>query len=123
MSAPSRARAMRRPSGRVIRRACRRRTDAHTVDGVGAGRSPRRAPDDTAPAFVPEGDMLRLWVESYRERPTAWGRASALLSVAAHTVLIGAFVEATRAPEGVEPQHALANRVFFIPPPNRIPSQ
>jgi len=65
--------------------------------------------------------MLRLWVESYRT--TQRGSASALLSVATHALLIAAAVQATRPEAGVVPQHALANRIFYLPPPDRHPAQ
>lgn len=65
--------------------------------------------------------MLRLWVDSYRA--STGSRTGVAMSVAIHALLIAASVEATRAPEGVTPQHALANRIYYIPPPDRAPSQ
>lgn len=48
--------------------------------------------------------------------------SSAIFSVVAHVIIIAAWVEGTMpAPE--LPTNSIANRVFYIPPPDRVPSQ
>jgi len=65
--------------------------------------------------------MMRLWVESYAVKTTAAG-TSAFLSAATHAVLIGLSVAATQKAVGV-PEESLANRVYYLPPPDRVPDQ
>ena len=65
--------------------------------------------------------MMRLWVESYAVKATG-ASTSALLSTAAHAVLIGLSVAGTQKAAGV-PEESLANRVYYVPPPDRAPSQ
>lgn len=60
---------------------------------------------------------MRLWMETYAEPPKV--RSSAVMSALAHVVLIGAAVAATaNAPQRV--QAALAARVQYLPPPDRV---
>jgi hypothetical protein len=60
--------------------------------------------------------MMRLWKVSYAQ-PSPLGGATGF-SVVAHAVLIGASIVATRAPSSM-PSESLANRVYYIPPPDR----
>ncbi len=62
--------------------------------------------------------MMRLWLDSYA-RPS-FVASSATLSVAAHAVIIAAWVVATLPPPGM-PGDGVANRTYpqYIPPPNR----
>ncbi len=61
--------------------------------------------------------MMRLWFESYA-KPTSH-TAGAALSAATHAVLITAWVIATLPAPDV-PKDSIANRVFYIPPPDRV---
>ena len=62
--------------------------------------------------------MMRLWVNSYaRSAPVA---TSATLSVVAHAAIIAAWVVATL-PSTDMPADSIANRVVYIPPPDRQP--
>jgi TonB family protein len=65
--------------------------------------------------------MMRLWVESYAAKTTA-ASTSAFLSTVTHAVLIGLSVAATQKAVGV-PEDSLANRVYYMPPPDRVPGQ
>jgi TonB family protein len=65
--------------------------------------------------------MMRLWVESYATKTTA-ASTSAFLSTVTHAVLIGLSVAGTQKAAGV-PEDSLANRVYYLPPPDRVPSQ
>jgi TonB family protein len=65
--------------------------------------------------------MMRLWVESYAAKTTA-ASTSAFLSTVTHAVLIGLSVVGTQKAAGV-PEDSIANRVYYLPPPNRVPSQ
>jgi TonB family protein len=65
--------------------------------------------------------MMRLWVESYAAKSTAAG-TSALLSTVTHAVLIGLSVIGTQKAVGV-PEDSIANRVYYLPPPDRVPNQ
>jgi TonB family protein len=65
--------------------------------------------------------MMRLWVESYAVKTTAAG-TSAFLSTVTHAVLIGLSVAATQKAPGV-PEESIANRVYYLPPPDRVPNQ
>lgn len=66
--------------------------------------------------------MLRLWREIHAEKlPIS---ASAALSVIAHAALIAGAVSATQRPTQLEDlSDELANRPYYIPPPNRVPRQ
>ena len=64
--------------------------------------------------------MMRLWVESYSKSTTV--SSSALISVVTHALLIGAAVASTSRPANVEADW-IENRVYYLPPPNRMPSQ
>lgn len=62
--------------------------------------------------------MMRLWVNSYsRSTPVV---TSATLSVAAHVAIIAAWVVATLPANNV-PADSIANRVIYLPPPDRAP--
>src|SRR5215471_2396651 len=61
--------------------------------------------------------MMRLWT-SYARRERA--NAAGLVSVAAHAVLIGAWVSATL-PSSLLPSDGLTNRLYYIPPPDKPP--
>ena len=64
--------------------------------------------------------MMRLWVESYsRSTPVS---SSAMISVFAHALLIGAAISATRRPASLDPDW-IENRAYYLPPPNRMPAQ
>jgi Gram-negative bacterial tonB protein. len=63
--------------------------------------------------------MMRLWMLSYARR-TPVARAGAL-SVVVHGAMIAAAVVATRPPASME-EGGLANRIVYIPPPDRPPS-
>jgi TonB family protein len=65
--------------------------------------------------------MMRLWVQSYAAKTTAAG-TSAVLSTVTHAVLIGLSVLGTQKAAGV-PEDSIANRVYYLPPPDRVPSQ
>jgi hypothetical protein len=65
--------------------------------------------------------MMRLWVESYAAKTTA-ASTSAFLSTVTHAVLIGLSVAATQKAVGV-PEDSLANRVYYLPHPDRVPGQ
>jgi TonB family protein len=65
--------------------------------------------------------MMRLWVESYAVKATA-ASTSAFLSAATHAVLIGLSIVGTQKAAGV-PEDSLANRVYYLPPPDRVPNQ
>lgn len=63
--------------------------------------------------------MMRLWANSYsRSTPVM---TSATLSISAHIVIITAWVIATLPASNV-PADSIANRVVYIPPPDRAPS-
>lgn len=64
--------------------------------------------------------MMRLWAESYAKVPPAM--PSAALSVIVHAALITGWVIATLPGEGVVPEK-FENRVYYIPPPDRMPAQ
>lgn len=63
--------------------------------------------------------MMRLWFNSYSVRVTLVG--ALVVSVVFHAATITAWVFATMPQPSVE-QGSIANRVFFIPPPDRVPS-
>src|SRR6476661_7524584 len=62
--------------------------------------------------------MMRLWMTSYarREPPQNAG----VLSVVVHAVLITAWVSGTM-PMASLPSDSFANRIYYIPPPDRPP--
>lgn len=60
---------------------------------------------------------MRLWVHMYANTAAA---PSAVLSVAAHVVLLGAAVYGS-GPRPDRPEEATFARVFYLPPPDRIP--
>lgn len=60
--------------------------------------------------------MMRLWVDSYAKRSTVLTSAS--LSIAVHLALISGWVVATLPPASL-PSDGLANRPYYIPPPDR----
>jgi len=63
--------------------------------------------------------MMRLWVNSYtKSTPVV---TSATLSLAAHAAIIAAWVVATL-PAANVPTDSIANRVVFLPPPDRVPT-
>lgn len=66
--------------------------------------------------------MLRLWRDIHAERlPIS---ASVLISVVTHTVLVIGAVSATQRPPGLDDSSdELANRPYYMPPPNRVPRQ
>src|SRR5690348_2033577 len=64
--------------------------------------------------------MMRLWVESYA-RSTPFS-SSAVISIVTHAVLIGAAIASTSRPATVDPDW-IENRVYYLPPPDRAPSQ
>jgi TonB family protein len=64
--------------------------------------------------------MMRLWVESYsRATPVS---SSAVVSVVAHALLIGAAIANTSRPANMDADW-IENRAYYLPPPNRMPSQ
>jgi hypothetical protein len=60
--------------------------------------------------------MMRLWLESYGK--TTAVSQSAIVSIVAHVAIIAAAVTGTQKAVGV-PEESLANRVYFLPPPDR----
>ncbi|HEX4681266.1 MAG TPA: energy transducer TonB [Gemmatimonadaceae bacterium] len=64
--------------------------------------------------------MMRLWLQSRAVRATA--AVAGVISVAFHVATISAWVLATLPQEGVE-QGSIANHVFYIPPPDRVPTR
>jgi TonB family protein len=64
--------------------------------------------------------MMRLWVESYsRSTPVS---SSAVISVFTHVLLIGGAIASTQRPADVQGDW-IENRAYYLPPPNRMPSQ
>ena len=64
--------------------------------------------------------MMRLWVESYsRTTPVS---SSAVISVVTHLLLIGGAIASTSRPASLDPDW-IENRAYYLPPPNRVPSQ
>jgi hypothetical protein len=63
--------------------------------------------------------MMRLWADSYsKSTPVA---TSATLSFVAHGAIIAAWVIATLPASNV-PADSIANRVVYLPPPDRVPT-
>jgi TonB family protein len=65
------------------------------------------------------GAMMRLWMLSYMRQPPV--ASAGALSVAVHGALILSAVVGTRPPTSMA-ENSLANRIFYIPPPNRPPT-
>lgn len=65
--------------------------------------------------------MMRLWAESYA-KAAAPAMPSAVLSLIVHAAVIAGWVVGTLPAPGVESE-SFANRVYYIPPPDRTPSQ
>ena len=63
---------------------------------------------------------MRPWVNAYAR--TAPAVSSATISVIVHGVVIAAWVIATLPAANVSPD-SIANRVYYIPPPDRVPTQ
>ena len=64
--------------------------------------------------------MMRLWVESYSKATPV--SSSAMVSVVTHALLIGAAIASTSRPANMEADW-IENRAYYLPPPNRMPSQ
>jgi TonB family protein len=62
--------------------------------------------------------MMRLWTTSYTRRERA--NVAGVVSVAAHAVLLGAWVGVTL-PTASLPSDGLTNRLYYIPPPDKPP--
>jgi len=62
--------------------------------------------------------MMRRWVESYAKETSV--APVGVMSLIVHVVLIAGWVEATR-PSATMPKDSFANRVYYIPPPDRAP--
>lgn len=69
-----------------------------------------------APSMHSTSAMMRLWMLSYVRRPPIVSASA--LSIAVHGALIVAAVVGTRPPASMA-TNSLANRIFYIPPPNR----
>ena len=61
--------------------------------------------------------MMRLWTES-RTRSSAAALPVAAMSVGVHAAVIGLWIAATLPPQSVG-EDSIANRVYYIPPPDR----
>src|SRR5579885_1168287 len=64
--------------------------------------------------------MMRLWSKWYAVRATLVG--ALVVSIVFHAATITAWVVATLPQPNVQ-EGSIANHVFFIPPPDRVPSQ
>lgn len=62
--------------------------------------------------------MMRLWVRSYAQRTSI--APVATMSVGAHMAIIAIWVLATMPVESL-PRESIANRVYYIPPPDKVP--
>ena len=72
--------------------------------------------DVACAAYDDSNVMMRLWMLSYaRPRPV---RNAGALSLLAHVLVVAAWVEATRPPDSM-PDEGLANRLYYLPPPDR----
>lgn len=86
----------------------------------------RRCPPRNTPGgIVPRRrccTVMRMWRESYRaSQPAGVGAA---VSVVAHAALIVAAVIGTARPSSIDGQTSwIANKVYYLPPPNRIAHQ
>ena len=66
--------------------------------------------------------MMRMWRESYRTAPSAG--MGAAVSVVAHATLIVAAIVGTARPSSIDGQTSwIANKVYYMPPPNRVAHQ
>lgn len=66
--------------------------------------------------------MMRMWRESYSAAPSEG--VGAAVSVVAHATLIVAAVIGTARPSAIDGQTSwIANKVYYMPPPNRVPHQ
>src|SRR3954471_15918621 len=63
--------------------------------------------------------MMRLWFNKTAKTLVV---SSAVVSVITHATLITSWVMGTLPMPGL-PQSSIANKVFYIPPPDRVPSQ
>jgi hypothetical protein len=62
--------------------------------------------------------MMHVWKHSYaRQTPIV---PASIVSMASHALLISAWIVATQPARGLDVD-GLANRIFYIPPPNRAP--
>jgi hypothetical protein len=66
-----------------------------------------------------KGQLMRLWLQSRAVRATLAG--ASLVSIAFHAATISTWVIATLPQPNVE-SGSIANHVFYIPPPDRMPS-
>jgi hypothetical protein len=66
--------------------------------------------------------MMRLWAISYSRKSVAAVAAFGALSVLVHTGIITGWIVATMPPPGAAPD-VIANHAYFLPPPDRAPSQ
>jgi len=72
--------------------------------------------DVACAAYDDSNVMMRLWMLSYaRPRPV---RNAGALSLLAHVLVVAAWVDATRPPDSM-PDEGLANRLYYLPPPDR----
>lgn len=62
--------------------------------------------------------MMRLWVQMYAKKQSV--APVGALSAAAHALLIVAWVHGTMPADDV-PADSIANRVIYVPPPDRVP--
>jgi hypothetical protein len=63
---------------------------------------------------------MRLWFDSYVVRATLIG--AGVISIVVHTALIATWIFETLPTQGLSVE-SIANHVFYIPPPDRIPTQ
>ena len=67
--------------------------------------------------------MMRMWRESYWTAPSSAGMGAAV-SVVAHAALIVAAVIGTARPASMKDESSwIANKVYYLPPPNRVARQ
>lgn len=66
--------------------------------------------------------MMRLWLNTYGRRSAAAVAAFGAVSVLVHTGIITGWVLATLPAPGI-PADEIANRPYFLPPPDRAPAQ
>lgn len=60
--------------------------------------------------------MMRLWATSYAKRAPIL--SATVFSLCAHTLVIAGWVAATRPPSSISSE-SIANRMYYIPPPDR----
>jgi hypothetical protein len=63
--------------------------------------------------------VIRSWVWTNTKRLVV---ASAVISVVTHAGLIAAWILSTLPEPGTLPRNSIANHIFFIPPPDRVPT-